>query len=289
MSVVARLERVWKRFGSVAALRCVSFELGKGEVAALLGPNGAGKTTAISLLLGLRLPDHGRALLFGVDPRTKEARRRIGVTPQEVAFPPTVTVRELVELVRCHYPRPAPLEEILEEFGLVELRARKTGGLSGGERRRLALALAFAGRPELVVLDEPTAGLDVAARRAFWRAIRGFNEGGGSVLLTTHHLEEAEALAQRVTVLSRGRVVAAGSVEEVSGSLGLTRVRLRAASLPELPGVARAGCDRGVWTLHCRDADTVVRELVRRRLPFQSLEIRPVSLEEAFLALTGEQ
>jgi len=214
--IAAALRGVSKRFGETAALDGVDLELRTGEVLALLGPNGAGKTTALSILLGLRRPDSGRAELFGEDPRHAAARVAIGVTPQESGFPPTLRVREIVDLVRAHFPAPAPAGELMERFGLAELARRQAGGLSGGERRRLSVALAFAGRPRALFLDEPTAGLDVDARRAVWREVRAFVEEGGTVLLTTHHLEEAEALASRVVLIARGAVVAEGSPSEVS-------------------------------------------------------------------------
>jgi ABC-2 type transport system ATP-binding protein len=289
MSAAAQLDSVSKRLGGVAALAEVSLEIRSGEVVALLGPNGAGKTTAISILLGLRLPDRGRARLFGADPREPKTRRGVGVTPQEASFPPTVTVDEIIGFVRGHYECPRSTGEIADRFGLMRLRTRKAGGLSAGERRRLALALAFVGGPELVVLDEPSAGLDVEARHGFWVAIREFHEGGGAVLLTTHYLEEAEALAQRVVLLNTGRVIANGSVREVADTIGVTQVRFEAPAVPILSAALNATREGSSWTIDCRDADGLVRELVRANVPFRGLEIRPVSLEQAFLALTDER
>ena len=215
--IAAALRAVTKRFGNTAALDSVDLEVPAGEVLALLGPNGAGKTTALSLLLGLRRPDAGSAELFGRDPRMAGARAAVGATPQESGFPPTLRVRELVDLVRAHFPAPAPAGELLERFGLAGIARRQAGGLSGGERRRLSVALAFAGRPRALFLDEPTAGLDVESRRAVWQELRSYAAAGGTVLLTTHHLEEAEALASRVVVLARGVVVAEGSPAELFG------------------------------------------------------------------------
>ncbi len=212
----AALHSVSKRFGGHAALDTVDLAVEVGEVVALLGPNGAGKTTALSILLGLRRPDAGRAELFGDDPRSPPARAAIGVTPQECGFPPTLRTGEIVDLVRAHFSAPARRSELLERFGLTAVVRRQTGGLSGGQRRRLAVALAFAGSPRAVVLDEPTSGLDVEARRSVWRELQLYAADGGTVLLTTHHLEEAEALASRVVMLSQGRVVAEGSPAELS-------------------------------------------------------------------------
>jgi ABC-2 type transport system ATP-binding protein len=196
-------------------------------------------------------------------------------------------VQEVVELVRAHYPHPLATAEVLARFGLQEGQRRQTGGLSGGQRRRLAVALAFVGNPKAVFLDEPTTGLDVAARRELWQAVRAYVAAGGTVLLTTHYLEEAEALATRVVVLNRGQVVATGSVEEIQAQVGLSRVRFHAAELPPLPGVVRQEHDNGWYTLYTRDADEVVRHLVGQQVAFTRLEVQPLSLEEAFLALTG--
>lgn len=214
--IAAALHAVSKHFGGHAALSSVDLVIDAGEVVALLGPNGAGKTTALSILLGLRRPDAGRAELFGDDPRHPAARAAIGVTPQECGFPPTLRSGEIVDLVRAHFPAPAPRAELLERFGLAGVERRQTGGLSGGERRRLAVALAFAGSPRAVFLDEPTAGLDVEARRSLWRELQLYAAAGGTVLLTTHHLEEAEALASRIAFLSQGRIVAEGTPAELS-------------------------------------------------------------------------
>ncbi len=218
--IAAALRVVTKRFGETAALDAVDLEVQAGEVLALLGPNGAGKTTALSLLLGLRRPDSGTVELFGRDPRVPAARVAVGATPQESGFPPTLRVRELVDLVRAHFPAPAPAAELLDRFGLAGIAQRQTGGLSGGERRRLSVALAFAGRPRALFLDEPTAGLDVESRRAVWQELRAYAATGGTVLLTTHHVEEAEALASRIVLLARGRVAAEGSPAELSTRAG---------------------------------------------------------------------
>jgi ABC-2 type transport system ATP-binding protein len=231
----AALRGVTKRFGETTALDAVDLDIAAGEVVALLGPNGAGKTTALSILLGLRRPDAGRAELFGRDPRRPSARTTIGVTPQDGGFPLTLRVGEIVDLVRAHFPRPAARQELLERFGLQDIAGRQTGGLSGGERRRLSVALAFAGCPQAVFLDEPTTGLDVEARQAAWREIGRFAREGGTVLLTTHYLEEAEALASRIVLIARGRVVAEGTAVELSARASAAGLEEAFLALTEAP------------------------------------------------------
>ena len=228
--IAAGLWSVSKRFGETLALDDVDLAIDAGEVVALLGPNGAGKTTALSILLGLRRPDSGRAEIFGVDPRRPRSRVAVGVTPQDAGFPPTLRVREIVDFVRAHFPFPAPTDELLARFGLEAVARRQAGGLSGGERRRLAVALAFAGEPAAIFLDEPTAGLDVESRRSVWAEIDRYAADGGTVLLTSHHLEEADRLAHRIVLLASGRVAAEGTAAELAdraGAPGLEEAFLR--------------------------------------------------------------
>jgi ABC-2 type transport system ATP-binding protein len=283
----AELRGVHKRYRQVDALQGVDLELQPGELVALLGPNGAGKTTAVSILLGQRRPDAGSARLFGQDPTLPAARRPVGVTLQESGFPDNLTVAEVVDLVRVHYPHPVATLELLGRFGLAEVAGRRAGGLSGGQTRRLAVALAFAGHPRLAVLDEPTTGLDVEARRGLWEILRAFVADGGSVLLTTHYLEEAQALASRVVVIADGQVIAQGSVDDITARVGLSRVHLRAPSLPELPAGTHAESSNGAHTLYTADPDGLVRALALQGVAFTGLRVERASLEEAFLHLTG--
>jgi ABC-2 type transport system ATP-binding protein len=284
---VAELRGVHKRYGQVDALQGVDLELQAGELVALLGPNGAGKTTAVGILLGQRRPDAGSARLFGHDPTVPAARRPVGVTLQDSGFPDNLTVREVVDLVRVHYPNPTQTSELLERFGLSGVAGRRAGGLSGGQTRRLAVALAFAGRPQLAVLDEPTTGLDVEARRGLWEVLRAFVAEGGSVLLTTHYLDEAQALASRVVVLAGGQIIAQGGVDDITARVGLSRVHLRAPSLPELPAGTHVESSNGSHTLYTADPDGLVRALALQGVPFTGLRVERASLEEAFLQLTG--
>ena len=285
--ILARTIEVTRRYGEALALAGVSLEVHEGEVVGLLGPNGAGKSTLLNLLTGLRRPTSGTVELNGGDPRRPANRRFIGVTPQETGLPATLKVGECVDYVAAHYPDPVDKMELLARFGLDEVVRRQTGGLSGGQKRRLAVALAFAGRPRLIFLDEPTTGLDVEARRSLWDCIRAFHADGGTIVLSSHYLEEIEALAQRVVVLGEGRVLADDTVDAVRGLVNVRRVSLVSPSLPDLPGVVSTGQSDGRTHLMTTDADQLVRDLVTRGVEFCDLEIRPASLEEAFLSLTA--
>jgi ABC-2 type transport system ATP-binding protein len=283
----AVLERVSKSYGKVEALKGFSLTVAAGEVVALLGPNGAGKTTALMILLGLRSPDEGRARIFGRDPREVNARRLLGATPQETGFPPTLRVTEVIDLVRAHYPRPVEVADVLTQFGLEDVARRQAGGLSGGQKRRLAVGLAFVGNPRAVLLDEPTTGLDVEARRRVWDGIRAYAENGGTVLLTTHYLEEADTLASRVVVIAGGATLVDGSPAEVKARTGLKRIRVEVdGELPELRGVERVIRAGRVHMLYTADASAVVELLVTSGVALKDLEVTPVTLEEAFLTLT---
>jgi ABC-2 type transport system ATP-binding protein len=216
----ARLARVTKRYGGITALHEVDVALRPGETLALLGPNGAGKTTAIRTLLGIITPDSGAATLFGRDPRVPNHRVRVGAMLQVSGVPATLTVVEHVRLFRSYYPHPLPLDETIEIAGLRGLEKRLYGQLSGGQKQRVAFALAICGDPDALVLDEPTSALDVESRLALWKQIRTYVRRGRSVLLTTHDLGEADALADRIVVLFAGRVVAEGSAAEIKARAG---------------------------------------------------------------------
>ncbi|MGV9976458.1 ABC transporter ATP-binding protein [Micromonospora wenchangensis] len=286
--ILAHADQATRRYGDVLALDRADLTVSTGELVGLLGPNGAGKSTLINLLVGLRRPTAGRVELLGGDPRRPASRRQLGVTPQETGLPGTLRVGEVVDFVSAHYPDPVPRGELLDRFGLTDQARRQTGGLSGGQRRRLAVALAFVGRPRLVVLDEPTTGLDVEARHTLWEAIRSFHADGGTVLLSSHYLEEVEALAQRVVVLGQGRVLADDSTDAIRGIVGVRRVSLVADDLPTLPGVVATEHTEERTHLLTTDADQLVRDLVTAGVTFRELEVRPTSLEEAFLAITAD-
>jgi ABC-2 type transport system ATP-binding protein len=286
--VILEFDGVTKSYGSVRALDDLSFRVDRDEIVAMLGPNGAGKTTALEIALGLRASDSGSVGLFGGSPRDVAVRRRLGATPQDSGFPDALRVGEIVAFAATHYPRPGSVEETLGAFGLESLRGRPTGTLSGGQSRRLALALAFVGNPELAVLDEPTTGLDVESRRRLWDVVRGA-AAGRSILFTTHYLEEAEALATRILVIDRGRLRFDGGARELRERFGAKRlayvgVPLEPGALAPAATVVRVD-DRTVVTT--ADSDAYVRALVKSGVSFSDLEIGSPSLEEAFLSMTG--
>lgn len=287
--ILARAIAAGRRYGDVVALDHVDLEVPAGALLGLLGPNGAGKSTLVNLLTGVRRPTSGRVELCGGDPRDPARRRSLGVTPQETGLPSSLRVGEVVDFVRAHYPDPLDRAELLGRFGLADLAGRQCGGLSGGQKRRVAVALAFAGRPRIVFLDEPTTGLDVEARRALWDGIRAFHADGGTVVLTSHYLEEVEALAERVVVIGGGRVLADDTVAAVRGLVAIRRVSLtNLLPLPTLPGVVGVERDGERTHLLTPDADRLVRDLVAHDVAFADLEVRPTSLEESFLTITHQ-
>ena len=288
---LARFDRVTRRYGDVTAVDDVTLELEPGVLVGLLGPNGAGKTTLLSLLQGLRRPTSGTVTLFGGDPRDARSRRLLGSTPQETALPDTLRVREVVDYVGGHFGDRVPTAELAAEFGLDELLRRQCGSLSGGQKRRLAVALAFVGRPRLVLLDEPTTGLDVDGRRTLWEAIRRQHRTGATVVVTSHYLEEIEALAERAVVMGRGRVLADDTVQRILARVGVSQVRVRTGEperLGRMAGVVRHERVDDLDVLTVADADAFVRELVDSGVGFRDLAVRGASLEEAFLALTAD-
>ena len=291
-ALVASLEGVIKNYGEVRALRNVNFAVRAGQVVALLGPNGAGKTTAVKLLLGLIQPNSGKTRVFGGDPTNPQNRMRTGAMLQVGRVPETLRVREHIDLFSSYYPDPLPLEEVLATAGLEKLRDRKFGDLSGGQRQRTLFALAICGDPDLLFLDEPTVGLDVEARRALWEEIRRLVERGKTVLLTTHYLEEADALADRIAVINQGEIIAEGTPAEIKSQTSGKRIRcvtaLNVASVLQLPGVTAAKQDREAVEIHAAEAESVVRALLARDPTLSGLEITTAGLEEAFLALTQD-
>ena len=291
--VVAELTDVWKNYGDHMALYGLDLEVRPGEVLALLGPNGAGKTTTVHLLLGLAKPLQGTVRVFGSAPDHPSSRTRVGAMLQISAVPHTLRVAELIDLFSSYYPNPLSLPETLAIAGLEGLEKRPFGELSGGQRQRVLFALAICGDPELLYLDEPTTGLDVEARRGLWRQIRSFVQRGRSVVLTTHYLEEADALADRIVLLNEGRSIAEGSPAKIKARVRGRRIRCRTrlhtSEIDGIPGVKRTEARDGVIEILTSRAEPVVRELLMRDGDLSDLEVIGAALDDAFLALTTKK
>ena len=287
---IARLEGVYKNYGEVAALDNIDLTIRAGELVALLGPNGAGKTTAVKLLLGLAKPNAGRVSVFGGNPVLPVSRMRTGAMLQVARVPETLRVREHIDLFSSYYPRPLPADELLSLAGLREVQDRLFGELSGGQRQRVLFALALCGDPNLLFLDEPTVGMDVEARRALWQQIRKLVAQGKTVLLTTHYLEEADALADRIVVLNRGKVVAEGTPAEIKAKTAGRRIRCVSRLSPDLirqiPGVIDVCLDREALQIQATTPESVLRELLALDSELSQIEVTSAALEDAFLALT---
>jgi ABC-2 type transport system ATP-binding protein len=289
---VASLESVNKNYDNVRALRGVNFKVHAGEVVALLGPNGAGKTTAVKLLLGLMQPNSGKVRVFDGDPTNPENRMKTGAMLQVGRVPETLRVREHIDLFSSYYQRQLPLAEVLAAAGLEKLSDRKYGELSGGQKQRVLFALAICGDPDLLFLDEPTVGLDVEARRMLWDEIRQLVRRGKTILLTTHYLQEADALADRIAVLHEGQIIAEGTPGDIKARTSGKRIRcitsVSLSVLRQLRGVTEVREDREAVEIHATEAEPIVRELLARDPAVSGLEITSAGLEEAFLALTQE-
>ena len=289
---IARLDGVIKTFGRITALDGANLQIRRSELLALLGPNGAGKTTAIGLLLGLIRAAAGTVELFGQDPQRIEARRRIGVMLQSAALPPTLRVGELLRLTASYYPSPRPLTETAELAGIGALLKRPYAKLSGGQQRSVQFALALCGRPELLFLDEPTVGMDIDIRQKLWTAIRQLIAEGCSVLLTTHYLEEAEALADRVCVMAHGRVIHEGTVEELRSRVAYKRIRcISALNVDQVRSwheVSEVHVDSKRLHIVTADAEAVVRRLLDADMQLSELEVQRAGLAEAFTELTRD-
>ena len=291
-TVVASLEGVNKNYENIQALRGVDFRVHAGEVVALLGPNGAGKTTAVKLLLGLLQPNAGKVRVFGADPVNPENRMRTGAMLQVGRVPETLRVREHIDLFSSYYQRPMEVADVLAAAGLEKISDRKFGDLSGGQKQRVLFALAICGDPDLLFLDEPTVGLDVEARRMLWDEIRKLVRRGKTVLLTTHYLQEADALADRVAVINKGEIIAEGTPATIKAQTAGKKIRcitsLSMDVLRRIPGVTEVREDREALEIHTGIAEPVVRELLARDSELSGLEVTSAGLEEAFLALTQD-
>jgi ABC-2 type transport system ATP-binding protein len=297
---VIRVRGLVKRYDDVTAVDGIDFDVAPGEVFGLLGPNGAGKTTTVEILEGLREPDAGQAIVLGVDVATGAAslKPRIGVSLQTASLYPKLTVVEVIDLFRSFYETPRPTEELIELLELGERRNARTKDLSGGQRQRLSVALALVNDPELVFLDEPTTGLDPAARRALWDLIRGLKASGRSVLLTTHYMEEAEILCDRLAIMDHGHILEMGTVDELISK----RFKERAVRFDQIDGieddelsrlaaVTSVKHDDDAVLLYSTDVAATVGALLAlteaHAVEPSNLGIRRATLEDVFLDLTG--
>ncbi len=290
--VIASLRNVSKSFGDVKALDNVNLDIRAGELLALLGPNGAGKTTAVKMLLGLAGPTTGTVNVFGGNPVHPQVRMRTGAMLQVARVPETLRVREHIDLFSSYYPAPLTMQETLALAGLEEIKDREFGELSGGQKQRVLFGLAVCGDPDLLFLDEPTVGLDVEARRLLWQQIRKLVGRGKTVLLTTHYLEEADSLADRVVVINRGEIIAEGTPSEIKAKTSGKRIRCRSGLAIEvvrgLPGVVQVEKDRNQFEIRVIEAEPVLRELLLRDPAISGIDVSSAGLEDAFLALTSD-
>jgi ABC-type multidrug transport system ATPase subunit len=289
---VAALRGITKKFGAVTALNGIDLQLRSGELLAVLGPNGAGKSTAISLWLGLFEADSGEVELLGGAPQEILRRQGLGVMMQNVELPKELRVRELVALASSYYSDPLPVDETLRRAGVGSFADKAYGKLSGGQKRLAQFAIAICGQPRVLFLDEPSVGLDVQARETLWNSIRSLLAAGCSIVLTTHYLEEAESLADRVAVINKGRVIASGSVDEMRALVARRQIscvsRLPVDDVRRWPGVVDAQIDRDRLVITASDAEGVVRRLLGADAALTRLEVRQAGLNEAFNELTRE-
>ncbi|MBL1085557.1 ABC transporter ATP-binding protein [Streptomyces actinomycinicus] len=289
---VVGFDQVTKTYGSVRAVDGLSLRLYPGETVALLGPNGAGKSTTLDLLLGLKPADGGTVSLFGTTPREAIVAGRVGAMLQSGGLMDGVTVAELVKLACSLHPRPYPVADVLARAGIAQIADRKVDKLSGGQAQRVRFALATAGDSDLIILDEPTTGMDVSARQAFWATMREQADQGRTVLFATHYLEEADAIADRVLVLHRGRLLADGTAAEIKAKAGARRVafdlegEIDQSALRGLPFLTSLDVSGQTVRIQSSDADATVHALYGLGVYPRNLEVAGLGLEQAFVAIT---
>ena len=287
------LSRLSKSYGGVRAVRSVDLAIAPGETVALLGPNGAGKTTTIEMVLGLTRPDAGTVSLFGMPPSEAVAAGAVGGMLQTGALIEYLSVRELVTMVASVYPRPLPVEQAMRLAGVTEFAGRRTNKLSGGQTQRVRFAIALVANSDLLMLDEPTAAVDVEGRREFWASIRAVAAEGKTVIFATHYLEEADAYADRIVLMARGRIVADGPATEIKAKVSGRTVRATIpdaglAQLAALPGVTSAERHGEAVILTCADSDLALRAMLGRYPEARDIEVVGAGIEEAFVALTAD-
>lgn len=287
---LARLQGVSKSFGDVCALQALDLTIPRGKLVALLGRNGAGKTTAINLMLGLLKADQGKVAIFGQGPKSLGVRQRIGAMLQHTQLPEQLTVKEHLSLFQSYFPNPLPVREIAVATQLDTLLSRRYSALSGGQKRRVLLGLALIGDPEFLLLDEPTTGLDVDTRRLLWGLVREIVDQGKTVLLTTHYLEEADALADEVAVIDEGRIIHTGTPGEVKSVFSRSVIRFKStltgAEVAKIAGVGEVKTSGSYYELSADKPESVLRLLLEKDSSLQDLSVTQARLEDAFLALT---
>jgi ABC-2 type transport system ATP-binding protein len=288
------LSHLSKSYGAVHAVRSLDLAIAPGETVALLGPNGAGKSTTIDMVLGLTRPDSGHVSLFGMSPAQAVAAGVVGGMLQTGSLIDHLSVRELITMVASLYPRPLGVDEVLRMTGTSGIADRATNKLSGGQTQRVRFGIALVANPDLLLLDEPTAALDVEGRREFWASIREVAARGKTVIFATHYLEEADAYADRIVLLARGQVVADGPATEIKAKVGGRTIRATLpgadlAQLAGLPGVTNVDRHGEAVTLNCADSDPALRALLSRFPAARDIEVRGSGIEEAFLALTADE
>jgi ABC-2 type transport system ATP-binding protein len=296
MSAAAGIEirGLAKSYGEIEAVRGIDVRVEPGETVALLGPNGAGKSTTIDMLLGLLEPDEGSVSVFGTEPRAAVDRGAVGAMLQTGALLRDLTARELVTMMASLYPAPLKVDDVLELTGIASFADQRTQKLSGGQTQRVRFAVALVSNPVLLVLDEPTAALDVEGRHAFWTTMREFAAEGRTVLFATHYLEEADAYADRVVLMAHGAIVADGPPNEIKAMVGTRSIRatlpgVSAEELERLNGVSHATRRGEAVVIHCSDSDAALRELLASYPDARDIEVSGAGLEEAFLRLTGAE
>jgi ABC-2 type transport system ATP-binding protein len=294
-TAVVGFDQVTKSYGDVRAVDGLTLALHPGETVALLGPNGAGKSTTLDLLLGLRRPDGGTVRVFGTEPREAIVAGRVGAMLQSGGLMDEITVAELVRLACALHPKAHPVADVLARAGLTKIADRKADKLSGGQAQRVRFALATAGDSDLIVLDEPTTGMDVTARQAFWATMREQADQGRTVLFATHYLEEADAIADRVLVLHRGRLLADGTAAEIKARAGARRISfdlegaIDEPSLRALPLLSSVDVSGQTVRIQSTDADATVHAVYGLGLYPRNLEVAGLGLEQAFVALTAAE
>lgn len=278
-----------KRFGAVTAIDRLSLHLERGEALGLLGPNGAGKSTALAMLMGLRAPDTGEVRLFGHRPASAAARAMMGVTPQAAGFPEQLTPREVLAYASARRAERVPFDDVVAAFGLAPLIDRRMAGFSGGEVRRVALALAFLGRPGLVFLDEPTAGLDAEAQQAFRAIARDYVVEGGALVLTSHHWDEIEAVCDRITMIDKGRKVMDGTLADIRARMQARRISFALPEGQRPPDWLQAVRHGDHWHIESDDSDACLRRMVEEGIGFSGLTIEPLALQDIIARIRPEE